>query len=84
MIATGGIGREISTPTQIAEIMWPLLSVSGMTRNGNLQFLFEQDEALLTDDQGRFLAVFTQNGSFYAANMKVKNPKFRLPFGGPA
>ena len=84
MIAPGGIGCEISTTIQIAKITRPLLSVSQMTRSGNVQVLFKQDEALVKDDQGRLLAVFKKKGGLYVANMKVKNPKYRPPFGGPA
>ena len=84
MIAPGGIGCEISTIIQIAKITRPLLSVSQMTRSGNVQVLFKQDEALVKDDQGRLLAVFKKKGGLYVANMKVKNPKYRPPFGGPA
>ena len=84
MIALGGIGCEISTTIQMAKITRPLLSVFQMTRNGNVQVLFKQDEALVKDNQGRLLAVFRKKGGLYVANTKVKNQKYRLPFGGPA
>ena len=84
MVAPGGIGCEISTTIQIAKITRPLLSVSQMTRNGNVQVLFMQDEARVKDNQGRLLAVFRKKGGLYVANMQVKNPKYRLPFGGQA
>ena len=34
--------------------------------------------------QHEVLAVFKQKGGLYVADMKVRNHKFKQPFGGPA
>ena len=84
MIAPGGLECELETTVQITKITRPLLSVSQMTRNGDIFVVCKKDEALVMNQQQQVLAVFKRKGGLYVANMKVRNPKYKPPFGGPA
>ena len=83
MIAPGGLECELETAIQITKITRPLLSVTQMTRNGDIFVICKKDEALVMNQQQQVLAVFKRKGGLYVANMKVRNPKYRPPFGGP-
>ena len=84
MVAPGGIECEIDTTIQIAKITRPLLSVTQMTKNGDISVLCKKDEAQVLDAQNRLLAVFQRQGGLYVAKMKVRNPKYKVPFGRQA
>ena len=84
MIAPGGLECELETTVQITKITRPLLSVTQMTRNGDIFVVCKKDEALVMNQQQQVLAVFKRKGGLYVANMKVRNPKYKPPFGGPA
>ena len=55
-----------------------------MTRNGKVVILCKKDDAVILNLQLEVLAVFKQKGGFYVADTKIRNPKYKLPFGGPA
>ena len=55
-----------------------------LTKNSDINVLCKEDEALVLDAQNRILAVFKKKGGLYVANMKVRNPKYKLPFGRQA
>ena len=55
-----------------------------MTKSGNVVVVCKKDEAVILNQQHEVLAVFKQKGGFYVADMRVRNPKFKPPFGGPA
>ena len=55
-----------------------------MTTNGKFVIVCKKDEAVILNLQHEVLAVFKQKGCFYAVNTKVRNPKYKSPFGGPA
>ena len=55
-----------------------------MTKNGKVVVVCKTDEAVIFNLQHEVLAVFKQKGGVYVADMKVRNPRFRPPFGGPA
>ena len=55
-----------------------------MIRNGDIRVLCKKDEALVFDANARVLAVFKKKDALYVANMKVRNPTFKGPFGRPA
>ena len=82
MIAPGGIECELDTTIQITNITRPLLSVSQMTKSGEAVVVCKKDEAVILNLQHEVLAVFKQKGCFYVADMKVRNPGFKPPFGG--
>ena len=84
MVAPGGIECEIDTTIQIAKITQHLLSVTQMIKNGDISVLCKKDEAQVLDAQNRVLAVFQRKGGLYVAKMKVRNPKYKAPFGGQA
>ena len=84
MIAPGGLECELDTTIQITKITRPLLSVSQMTKSGEVVVVCKKDEAVILNLQHEVLAVFKQKGGLYVADMKVRNPRFRTPFGGPA
>ena len=54
-----------------------------MTKNGQVVVVCKKDEAVIFNLQHEVLAVFKQKGGFYVADMKVRNPRFKQPFGGP-
>ena len=84
MIAPGGLECELDTTIQITKITRPLLSVSQMTKSGEVVVVCKKDEAVILNSKHEVLAVFKQKGGLYVADMKVRNPRFRPPFGGPA
>ena len=84
MIAPGGLECELDATIQITKITGPLLSVSQMTKSGEAVVVCKKDEAVVFNMQHEVLVVFKQKGGFYVADMKVRNPKFKPPFGGPA
>ena len=84
MVAPGRIECEIDTTIQIAKITRPLLSVTQMTKNGDISVLCKKDEALVLDAHDRILVVFQRKGGLYVAKMKVRNPKYKAPFWGQA
>ena len=55
-----------------------------MTRNGKVVIVCKKDDAVILNLQLEALAVFKQKGGFYVADTKICNPKYKLPFGGPA
>ena len=84
MIAPGGLECELETTIQITKITRPLLSVTQTTRNCDICVFFKKDEALVMNQHQEVLAVFKRKGGIYVADMKVRNPRFKPPFGGPA
>ena len=50
----------------------------------DISVLCKKDEALVLDAHDRILAVFQRKGGLYVAKMKVRNPKYKAPFGGQA
>ena len=54
-----------------------------MTRHGNISVLCKRDEALVLHDQNQTLAVSKEKGGLYVPNMRVRNPRFKGPFGRP-
>ena len=84
MIAPGGLECELDATIQITKITRPLLSVSQMTKSSNMVVVCKKDEAVILNLQHEVLAVFKQKGGFDVADMKVRNPMFKQPFGGPA
>ena len=84
MIAPGGLECELDATIQITKITRPLLSVFQMTKSGNVVVVCKKDEAVILNQQHEVLAVFKQKGGLYVADMRVRNPMFKLPFGGPA
>ena len=73
-----------SKTVQITKITRPLLSVTQMPKNGDILVFCKRDKAVVLNAQNQPLAVFKRKGCFYAADMKVCNPKFKPPFGGLA
>ena len=55
-----------------------------MIKSGEIMVVCKKNEAVVFNLQHEVLAVFKQKGSVYVADMKVRNPKFKQPFGGPA
>ena len=84
MVAPGGIECDLEAAIQITKITRPLLSVTQMTRHGNISVLCKREEALVLNEQNETLAVFKKKGGLYVANMRVRNPRFKAPFGRPA
>ena len=84
MTAPGGIECELETTIQITKITRPLLSVTQMTKNGDITVVCKKDEAVILSADHQVLALFKRKGGLYVADMKVRNPKFKPPFGGPA
>ena len=84
MIAPGGIECELGTTVQITKITRPLLSVTQMIKNGDITVVCKKDEAVILSADHQVLALFKRKGGVYVADMKVRNPKFKPPFGGPA
>ena len=75
MIAPGGLECELDATIQITKIIRPLLSVSQMTKSGNVVVVCKKDEAVILNLQHGVLAVFKQKGALYGADMKVRNLK---------
>ena len=84
MIAPGGIECELGTTVQITKITRPLLSVTQMAKNGDITVVCKKDEAVILSADHQVLALFKRKGGLYVADMKVRNPKFKLLFGGHA
>ena len=84
MVAPGGIECELEATVQITKITRPLLSVTQMTKNGDITVVCKRDEAVILSADHQVLAVFKRKGGLYVADMKVRNPMFKQPFGGPA
>ena len=84
MIAPGGLECELDATIQITKITRPLLSVSQMTKSGEVMVVCKKDEAVVFNMQHEVLVVFKQKVGFYVADMRVRNPMFKPPFGGPA
>ena len=84
MLAPGGGVFELELDMQIAKITRPLLSVTQMTRHGNISVLCKREEALVLNERNEIVAVFKKKGGLYVANMRVRNPRFKAPFGRPA
>ena len=84
MMAPGGIECELETIVQITKITRPLLSVTQMTKKGDITVVCKRDEAVILSADHQVLALFKRKGGFYVADMKVRNPRFKPPFGGPA
>ena len=84
MIAPGGLECDLDATVQITKITRPLLSVSQMTKSGKIMVVCKKDEAVILNLDHEVLAVFKQRGGFYVADMRVRNPRFKPPFGGPA
>ena len=55
-----------------------------MTKSGEVMVICKKDEAVVINLQHEVLVVLKQKGGFYVADMKVRNPMFKPPFGGPA
>ena len=83
MMAPGGIECELETTVQITKITRPLLSVTQMTKNGDITVVCKRDEAVVLGADQQVLAVFNRKGGLCVADMKVRNPIFKPPFGGP-
>ena len=83
MITPGGLEFELETTIQITKITRPLQSVTQMTRNGDISVLCKKDVVLVMNQHQQVLAVFKRKGGFYVANMNVRNPRYKPPFGGP-
>ena len=84
MVAPGGIECELEATVQITKITRPLLSVTQITENFDISVFCKRDEDVVLIAQNQPLAVFKRKGGFYVADMKVRNPKFKPPFGGLA
>ena len=84
MIAPGGLECELDATIQITKITRPLLSVFQMTKTGDVIVVCKKDEAVIVNQQHEVLAVFKQKGGLYVADMRVRNPRFKHLFGGPA
>ena len=84
MIAPGGIECELGTTVQITKITRALLSVTQMIKNGDINVVCKKDEAVILSADHQVLALFKPKGGLYVSDMKVRNPKFKPPFGGPA
>ena len=84
MIAPGGFECELDVTIQITKITRPLLSVSQMTKSGEVMVVCKKNEAVVFNMQHEVLVVFEQKGGFYVADMKVRNPRLKPSFGGPA
>ena len=84
MLAPGGGAFELELDMQIAKITRPLLSVTQMSRHGTISVLCKREEALVLNEQNETVAVFKKKGGLYVANMPVRNPRFKAPFGRPA
>ena len=84
MIAPGGLECELDATIQITKITRPLLSVSQMTKSGNVVVVCKKDEAVILNQQHEVLTVFKQKGGLYVGDISVRNPRFKSPFGGPA
>ena len=84
MVAPGGIECELETTVQITKITRPLVSVTQMTKNGDITVVCKRDEPVILSTENHVLAVFKRKGGFYVADMKVRNPMFKQLFGGPA
>ena len=84
MLAPGGGAFELELDMQIAKITRPLLSVTQMIRHGTISVLCKREEALVLNEQNETVAVFKKKGGLYVANMRVRNPRFKAPFGRPA
>ena len=83
MIAPGGLECELDATIQITKITRPLRSVSQMTKSGEIIVVCKKNEAVV-NLQHEVLIVLKQKGGFYVADIKVRNPRFKQPFGGPA
>ena len=66
------------------KIMRLLFSVTQMTMNGDIMVVCKRDEAVVLNAQNQPLAVFKKKDGLYVADLKVRNPRFKVPFGGPA
>ena len=55
-----------------------------MTKNGDITVVCKRDEAVILSADHQVLALFKRKGGLYVADMKVRNPRFKPPFGGPA
>ena len=84
MIAPGGLECDLDATVQITKITRPLLSVSQMTKSGKIMVVCKKDEAVILNLDHEVLAVFKQRGGLYVADMRIRNPMFKPPFGGPA
>ena len=84
MLAPGGGAFELELDMQIAKITRPLLSVTQMTRHGTISVLCKREEALVLNEKNETVAIFKKKGGLYVANMRVRNPRFKAPFGRPA
>ena len=84
MVAPGGIECELEAKVQITKITRQLPSVTQMIKNGDITVVCKRDEAVVLNAEHQPLAVFKRKGGFYVADMKVRNPRFSTPFGGPA
>ena len=74
---------ELDATIQITKITRPLRSVSQMTKSGEIMVVCKKNEAVV-NLQHEVLIVLKQKGGFYVADIKVRNPRFKQPFGGPA
>ena len=74
LLTLGGV--ELAMNMQIAKITRPLLSVTQMTRSGEISVLCKRDEALVLDSKGNTVATFPRKGGLYVAMMKYRNPRF--------
>ena len=83
MVAVGGIECELEATIQITKITRPLLSVMQITKHGDITVVCKKDEAVILNAEHQVLAVFKRKAGVYVAAMKVRNPTFKLPFGGP-
>ena len=61
----------------------PPAFVFQMTKSGEVMVICKKDEAVVFNLQHEVLVVLKQKGGFYVADMKVRNPRFKPPFGGP-
>ncbi len=68
---------EMAMTMQIAKISRPLLSVTQMTKSGEISVLCRKEEALVLDSKGNTVATFHRKGGLYIAMMKYRNPKFK-------
>ena len=84
MIAPGGLECEFDATIQITKITRPLLSVSQITKSGEVMVVCKKNKAVVFNMQHEVLAAFKQKGGLYVADMRVRNPRFKPPFSGPA
>ena len=74
--AEGEQVTEILTTFQVAKVTRPLLSVTKICDQGELDVLCRKNAAYILDKDMRVVAKFQRRGGLYIARMRMRNPKY--------